>query len=317
MVGPNPTIEANTICDNNSNDLSNAETVGPQSIPYYQDGRFSTTSNLKIVTYEEATGRLAGTPFLTSCENPGLKNSSETPADSNESPFSPFKSQLDYGVAMFFHRRQLTKGDVDDFLHDKNMESVVDQLSFKNANQWREKLLETTNGLPLDDQWFSGVATIEREIIGLPAREYQFYYQDVENVIRFLLGHIPFKENLVYSPMHVLNENEDRVYTEMHTGDWWWQTQNKLPDEATIVPLLVAVDKTTLTQHHGDLAAWPIYLTIGNLDHQTRRQQSRPSLILIGFLPIAADQQRAKKSALYHYVMRLIFKRKLYWLIYL
>ena len=37
-----------------------------------------------------------------------------------------------------------------------------------------------------------------------------------------------------------------RIYTDAYR---FWQPQNKLPDETTIVRLLVAVDKTTLTQH--------------------------------------------------------------------
>ena len=41
----------------------------------------------------------------------------------------------------------------------------------------------------------------------------------------------------------------------MHTEDWWWKTQDKLPDGSTIVPLLIDTDKTILTQHHRDVAA--------------------------------------------------------------
>ena len=44
--------------------------------------------------------------------------------------------------------------------------------------------------------------------------------------------------------------------------------QEKLPD---VVPLLIGIDKTVLTQHHGDLSAWPIYMTLGNLDSHSRR----------------------------------------------
>lgn len=271
-----------------------------QSIPH-QDGRLSTASNTKIVTYEEATRRYAGTVISTPHGDPRP----------SESPFSPFQNSTDYGVAMYFHRRQLTKGDVDDFLRDESMQSLVDQLSFKNADEWRTKLLEIPDGLPLGN-WSSAVATIETGVIGLSASHYKFYYQNIENVIRFLLGHTPFKDNLVYTPVRAFNENERRVYTEMHTADWWWQTQDKLPDGATVVPLLIAVDKTILTQHHGDLAAWPMYLTIGNLDNQTRRQQRRPSLIPIGFLPVTADQERAQKATLYHQVLRIILKRELY-----
>jgi hypothetical protein len=52
----------------------------------------------------------------------------------------------------------------------------------------------------------------------------------------------------------------------MNTAEWWWETQFALPATSTIVPLLLATDKTLLTQHHGDTTAWPVYLTVGNLD---------------------------------------------------
>jgi len=123
----------------------------------YQDGRFSTISNFKIVTYEEGTGRLAGIPI---CEkfNTEWKTPFETIAHSSESPFSPFRSELDYGLAAYFHRRQLTKGDVDDFLYDKSLESIVSQLSYKNANQWQEKLLESKyEWTAIGQSVFSGV----------------------------------------------------------------------------------------------------------------------------------------------------------------
>jgi hypothetical protein len=96
----------------------------------------------------------------------------------------------------------------------------------------------------------------------------------------------------------------------MWTGDWWWEMQEKLPEGATVVPLLIGIDKTVLTQHHGDLSAWPIYMTIGNLDSRTRRQQTRPSLMLIGFMPVLEGYKRLQKAEIYHYILRKIFKRK-------
>jgi hypothetical protein len=45
------------------------------------------------------------------------------------------------------------------------------------------------------------------------------------------------------------------------TGDWWWEKQNEVPEETTIVPLLIASDKTMLSQHQGDRAARPVYKT--------------------------------------------------------
>lgn len=68
----------------------------------------------------------------------------------------------------------------------------------------------------------------------------------------------------------------------MHTGDWWWSPQEQLDEGATIAPLLLVTDKTMLTQHHGDLKMWPVYVTIGNLDISARRNQIRPSMVLLG-----------------------------------
>lgn len=115
---------------------------------------------------------------------------------------------------------------------------------------------------------------------------------------------------MVYSPVRAYNARNEREYTELHTGDWWWETQDKLPADSTIIPLLLASDKTQLTEHHGDVAAWPVYLTIGNLDIKTRLTPRRPSTLLLGFLPMMARKYNKQKRAMYHEVMGTILERK-------
>ena len=92
-------------------------------------------------------------------------------------------------------------------------------------------------------------------------------------VIEFLISYEPFVDNLTYAPIRVYSSREKtrRIYHELYTGDWWWETQKKLPNGATIVPLLLGTDKTLLTMLHSDQLVWPIYLTIGNLDAKTQR----------------------------------------------
>jgi len=34
-------------------------------------------------------------------------------------------------------------------------------------------------------------------------------------------------------------------------ADWWWETQEQLPLGATVVLIILASDKTQLTQHTG------------------------------------------------------------------
>ncbi|ESK83972.1 hypothetical protein Moror_7503 [Moniliophthora roreri MCA 2997] len=51
----------------------------------------------------------------------------------------------------------------------------------------------------------------------------------------------------------------------MWTGKWWELMQSRLPQSATIAPIIIATDKTQLTQFSGNKQAYPVYLTIGNI----------------------------------------------------
>lgn len=42
--------------------------------------------------------------------------------------------------------------------------------------------------------------------------------------------------------------------------------QKLLPKGVTIAPVILASDKMQLSHFSGDKSAWPVYLTIGNID---------------------------------------------------
>ena len=52
-----------------------------------------------------------------------------------------------------------------------------------------------------------------------------FYFRDLEDTIQYLLRQRVYAEHLVFEPMHEFDDEGNRVYTDMHTGDWWWTTQ--------------------------------------------------------------------------------------------
>ncbi|KAF8590955.1 hypothetical protein K439DRAFT_1644482 [Ramaria rubella] len=51
----------------------------------------------------------------------------------------------------------------------------------------------------------------------------------------------------------------EHIYNKMSTADWWWEVQEKLPPGVTISPVILASDKTKLSQFSGDKAAWLLF----------------------------------------------------------
>lgn len=222
---------------------------------------------------------------------------------------SPFKSEMEYAFALWLAKTKVSKGEVDAFFQDNRLEAMHNSFSYNNANEWQVKMHDILDGIP-EDEW-------QRKEFQFSPDQYttpicHVIYRDIIKVIKFLIGHPPFEEDLVYAPIRLRNQADQRIYTELHTGNWWWDIQRQLPRDATVIPLLLGTDKTMLTQHHGDQKAWPIYLTIGNLSRRARRAQKRPGCILLGFLPVIKGLNADDLTAhVWHEAVKIIMERML------
>lgn len=85
---------------------------------------------------------------------------------------------------------------------------------------------------------------------------------------------------------------------------------------ATLAPLIIATDKTQLTQFTGGKSAYPVYLTLGNLPKSVRRKPSLHACVLLGYLSVdkitreklTQQEQRARNQRLFHESMRVILE---------
>lgn len=93
--------------------------------------------------------------------------------------------------------------------------------------------------------------------------------------------------------------------------------QSELADkfpEATIAPIILASDKTHLSNFSGDKQAWPVYLSIGNISKEIRRRPSRGAMVLLGYLPVSKllcyrKQDRSLQGyRLFHFAIRQILQ---------
>ncbi|KAH6098961.1 hypothetical protein HBI69_233170 [Parastagonospora nodorum] len=99
---------------------------------------------------------------------------------------------------------------------------------------------------------FSFAAYLSR----LKADQHFFVYQNILSLITFIISHRPFADEL-------------------------WNIQQSLPDRATVVPIIISVDKTQLSLISGD--------------------RSTPSTLLAGFIPTTKIRDPLLKSQVYHY----------------
>jgi hypothetical protein len=125
---------------------------------------------------------------------------------------------------------------------------------------------------------------LQLEFPDLPGLFYTIRYRNVLEAIQSLWGDPALAAHLIYRPTKIFSDEnkKTRIFTELWTGQWWHiiqvnpynnillyvfnnHSQSKLPKDATCAPIIIATDKTQLTQFVGGKSAYPVYLTLGNI----------------------------------------------------
>ncbi|TFY53298.1 hypothetical protein EVJ58_g9528, partial [Rhodofomes roseus] len=227
----------------------------------------------------------------------------------DDNPWDPFDSEMDWKFASWAIQEGLTQTSIDKVLE---IPGFRDRLGLSYHNSYT--LLQRVDSLPERAEWKERWLTFKDR----PNEKHLVQYRDIIEAIRTLLGNPEHADRIVYRPRRIFTDasRTSRIYHEMWTGRWWHAIQSLLPVGAAVAPVIIATDKTQLTRFSGSKAAYPVYMTLGNIPRALRRKPSEHACILIGYLSvdkvssdgITQRKQRALMQQLFHSSVRVILE---------
>ncbi|KAG1888869.1 uncharacterized protein F5891DRAFT_1131976 [Suillus fuscotomentosus] len=135
-------------------------------------------------------------------------------------------------------------------------------------------------------------------------------WRDTLKVMKQLFTNPVYVKHMCYDP-HYIYQGQEHQFGEFWTSDDAWKIQDQLPEGATIVPIVLASDKTPVTRHMGGLEMHPLFLTIGNIQADVRMKATLHAWRCTVFMPtptfvVNSDFQTLLHARLWHKCMDLV-----------
>jgi len=132
-----------------------------------------------------------------------------------DDPWSPFSSENDFNLASWFVRIKVAKSQINAYFADGL--GGTDSRSFQSAYTLRQHL-------DILDPFRPYLVSPEASIDG-GRHGTTFYYRNIIDCVRYLIRQVVYSSEMVYARIREYDSRGERLYSEMHTADWWWDMQ--------------------------------------------------------------------------------------------
>jgi hypothetical protein len=150
-----------------------------------------------------------------------------------KNPWQPFTDSQEFKLGGWFLDACVGKTQMNRFFNlglapskwncsDSELDSNT---NFRLAYHFRKLLVAMNHnedyGDPME-QWRDGVVNYREADVDHPVT---FHYRNLEPILKEFFSEPWFQDKLVFLPEKKIRADGVTMYTEMHTGEWWWNTQ--------------------------------------------------------------------------------------------
>ncbi|KAG1894108.1 uncharacterized protein F5891DRAFT_985339 [Suillus fuscotomentosus] len=191
-------------------------------------------------------------------------NSDEYAVERMDNPYFPFASKPDWEMAAFLLQSELSMTDINKYLHLEFTRKLP--LSFRSSRELRGR----AEMLLSPPRWkYQTVLTKFRT-----TKTLHVFYRDAIECLQLLL---------IYESA----ERAVRIYYGFMTGDRAWELQERLPDGATLLGVVLSSDKTKVSNLSGNRYTHPLLISLANINSEICGKGSLEAYIPLTLLPIA------------------------------
>jgi hypothetical protein len=151
---------------------------------------------------------------------------------SDGSIWAPFCSQCDWEVAQWAKMRAPTSSAMADLLAIPEVRLYFLSFQFIANVLWKvvqnlKLSYSTTRELNMFIDNLPGRPPFVCKELVMGGEHLKFYCRKILPSLKAIFGDPELKHDLVFAPERHFTNNERtcRIYSEMHTGDWWWSVQ--------------------------------------------------------------------------------------------